>query len=79
LPRIAAAALGVGACRQLVGITDNQKVVAATKAKATREARHTMGAKQKKSVTGTTAAAAAAAPVATTAAVPPAAAPKPVQ
>jgi hypothetical protein len=48
------------------------KAAAATKAEATRKARHTMGAKQKKSVTGTTAAAAAAA-------APPAAATKPVQ
>jgi hypothetical protein len=54
------------------------KVVAATKAQATRKARNTMGAKQKKKVTGTTAAAAAAAaPVAATTAAAPAAATKP--
>jgi len=38
------------------------KAAAATKAKATRTARHTMGAKQKKSVTGTTTAPAATTP-----------------
>jgi hypothetical protein len=53
------------------------KATAATKAKATRTARHTMGAKQKKSVTGTTTAPAATTP-ATTASTP-AATTKPAQ
>jgi hypothetical protein len=41
-------------------LTPEQKVARAAKAKATREARHTMGPVQKKKVTGATAAAAAA-------------------
>jgi hypothetical protein len=58
------------------------KATAATKAKATRTARHTMGAKQKKSVTGTTTAPTAATSVTTvpvTTASTPAAASKPAQ
>ncbi|MGH7437464.1 MAG: hypothetical protein ACRENE_17440 [Polyangiaceae bacterium] len=49
-------------------LTPDQMVARAAKAKATREARHTMGKVQKRKVTGTTAAAAAAAPAPTPAA-----------
>jgi hypothetical protein len=58
------------------------KAASATKAKATRTARHTMGAKQKKKVTGTTTAPAATTPATTvpvTTASTPAAASKPAQ
>ena len=57
-------------------LTPEQNVARAAKAKATREARHTMGKVQKKKVTGTTAAAAPAAPAPAPAASP---APAPAQ